>query len=109
MRLLQASMLLCVSFFNSLKLAQASEVEESLRFRHPKPATVHFLDRTLAAEYQRRLQSVGCTATLSPHWGHVDLTYQCSDWHVLHCRGHGEAMDWMKFFSLLCFESSHVH
>lgn len=87
----------------------AESPEETLEFRHEKAATVRFLDRKLAEDYQRRLRSVGCTATVSWHWGHTDLTYQCEDWHVLRCSNHAEAMDWMKFFAILCFEASHLH
>ena len=87
----------------------AEPQEETLEFRHEKSATVRFLDRKLAEDYQRRLKSVGCAATVSWHWGHIDLTYQCKDWHVLRCSNHGEAMDWMKFFAILSFEAAHLH
>ncbi len=83
--------------------------EETLRFRHIKPATVHFLDRRLAEDYAARLRSVGCTASLSWHWGHTDLAYQCTEWHELRCGSHQEVMDWMRFFSVLCFEAAHLH
>lgn len=109
MKIRRTVILVCGLMIEGLRCSNASDAEEALKFRHLKPATVHFLDRRLAEEYQRRLRAVGCPATLTWHWGHTDLTYECAEWHMVRCRDHAEAMEWMKFFAVLCFEASHIH
>ena len=105
------SVIVAISLMSGMQVACFAEEarEEAVTFRHPKPATVRFLDRKLAEDYARRLRSVGCSATLSWHWGHTDLNYQCEEWRVVRCADHEEARDWMRFLGVLCFESSHIH
>jgi len=88
---------------------RASSAAEIVRFRHVKPATVHFLNSATAVTYEKRLQDLGCKTRISWHWGHTDLTYQCEDWHEMRFNSHEETREWMKLLSALGFEAGHYH
>lgn len=90
---------------------QAADVTaaEIVRFRHVKPATVHFLDPQTAQSYQERLRGVGCETKLSRHWGHTDLTYRCEEWREMQFERHEHTKEWMEFLGNLGFEAGHYH
>ena len=89
--------------------AQSASAREMLRFRHVKPATVHFLGAKTARDYEQRLSDVGCATKLSWHWGHVDLTYQCEEWREMHFERHEDARQWMELLASFGFETGHFH
>lgn len=82
---------------------------EIVRFRHVKPAVLHFLSSATAVTYEKRLQNLGCKTHISWHWGHTDLTYQCEDWHEMRFNRHEETHEWMMFLAALGFEAGHYH
>lgn len=89
--------------------AQSARAREMLRFRHTKPATVHFLNAKAASDYERRLKDVGCATKLTWHWGHIDLTFQCEEWHEMHLERHEDARQWMELLASFGFETGHFH
>jgi hypothetical protein len=97
---------LIVGGFFGLASVDAGEV---LRFRLPKPKSVHVKDETTAKSYDKSLKNLGVSSKIHSHDGHYDLSMQCPQWREAEFKTHAEVEKWDKWLVSLGFETKHQH